>query len=347
MEHVKKFIECIVPVTICNLKCSYCYVIQENRRTEVLPVFLKDAEFIGHALSKERLGGTCYISICGAGETLIPKEMTDIVRNILAQGHYVNITTNGTISKRFDEIALFPMEFLLRLHLAFSLHYLELKHRDMINVFFSNIQKMRNAGCSFTVQFNLCDEYIPYLEEIDLICRERVGAPPQVAATRDVRSNEIKLLTKLSREEYYNLGSRFHSPLFDFTMKNFMVKRNEFCCAGAWSFNLNLCDGDMKSCYDSDHHQNIYEDINRPIVCEPIGKKCNSPYCGNSSHFMSLGIIPSISTPSYARLRNRMEAGWYTPEMDRFLNGRLYQSNLTKKNRLRATVSRSLSMIRL
>ena len=28
----KRFIECLLPVTICNLKCSYCYIIQGNRR---------------------------------------------------------------------------------------------------------------------------------------------------------------------------------------------------------------------------------------------------------------------------------------------------------------------------
>ena len=32
MDKINRFLECLVPVTACNLKCSYCYVIQEGRR---------------------------------------------------------------------------------------------------------------------------------------------------------------------------------------------------------------------------------------------------------------------------------------------------------------------------
>lgn len=42
---------------------------------------------------------------------------------------------------------------------------------------------------------------------------------------------------------------------------------------------------------------------------------------------MSLGVIPSIKTPSYADLRNRAEAKWYSDEMIEFLNRRLYKDN--------------------
>lgn len=96
---IKRFIECLIPLTICNLKCSYCYVSQENRKTQQPANFLYSPYIIGRALSRERLGGICYISMCGAGETLLAKEMPDITYNLLKEGHYVNITTNGTISK--------------------------------------------------------------------------------------------------------------------------------------------------------------------------------------------------------------------------------------------------------
>ena len=32
MDKIKRFFECLMPVSICNLECPYCYVIQENRR---------------------------------------------------------------------------------------------------------------------------------------------------------------------------------------------------------------------------------------------------------------------------------------------------------------------------
>lgn len=185
MERISKFIECLIPVTKCNIKCSYCYVIQENRREGIIPELRYDLDTMQKAMTKERFGGVCYFSICGAGETLIPEYTIDIVYRLLENGHYVNITTNGTLSRRFDEILeRFPKEFLERLHFAFSLHYLELKRLGILDKFFENINKIKESGCSFVVQLNMCDEYYPYLEEIKTMCMNKVQALPQVAVTR-------------------------------------------------------------------------------------------------------------------------------------------------------------------
>lgn len=55
--HVKRFFECLIPVTVCNLKCSYCYVIQRDYRNMKLAEFKYTPEHIGKCLTKERLGG--------------------------------------------------------------------------------------------------------------------------------------------------------------------------------------------------------------------------------------------------------------------------------------------------
>ena len=53
---------------------------------------------------------------------------------------------------------------------------------------------------------------------------------------------------------------------------------------------------------------------------------------------MSLGVIPSIQTPTYAELRNRENANWYSDEMKQFLNGKLKDNNvpygIVKRQRL-------------
>ena len=112
MDKVKRFIECLIPVTACNLKCSYCYVIQRHNRKGRMAELKYSPEQIGRALRQERWGGVCYFSICGSGETTLQKGLEDIVYQILQQGHYVNITTNGTVTGRLrlqsGSILLFP-----------------------------------------------------------------------------------------------------------------------------------------------------------------------------------------------------------------------------------------------
>ncbi|WP_102048681.1 radical SAM protein [Pygmaiobacter massiliensis] len=278
-----------------------------------------------------------YFSICGAGETTLQNEIADITYSILKNGHYVNIITNGTIEKRLKEIVEKAGEYVSHLHFAFSLHYLELKRLGLLNTFFDNVNMVRAAGASIMVQINLCDEYIPYLQEIEDICIERVGEKPQVAATRKEEKvlQKIELLTEHTEAEYQKYGEEFDSPQFRFTMKNFNVKRKEFCYAGDWAGNLDLSNGRLRRCYSSYVFQDIFKNPDEPIRFLAMVTHCGSPFCMNSSHFMSLGVIPEIETPSYAELRNREEAGWHTEDMKEFLSGRLYDSNekyaLTKK----------------
>jgi organic radical activating enzyme len=327
MNEIKRFIECLDFTTLCNLKCSYCYVAQQNRRNRRIAKFQYSPEHIGKALSEKRLGGICYISLCALGETLITKEMPEIIHQLLLQGHYVNVTTNGTLSKRFDEVLNISKEKLSRLHFAFSLHYLELIRLKLLDDFFNNIEKVHKAGCSFLVQLNLCDEYLPYLKQIKKICEKKVGAAPQIALTRKYDGKDISLMTNKTLNEYKELGSEFESPLFDFTIKNYKVKRKEFCYAGDWSFNLFLNTGLMKKCYDSRSTQNIFRNIKRPIKFRAVGNNCRSPYCVNCTHFLSLGVIPSKEAPTYAYLRDRPEANWYTKNFKFFLNNKLIENN--------------------
>ena len=78
--------------------------------------------------------------------------MPEVILRLLKQGHYLEIVTNGTLTNRFDEIALFPKELLHRLEFKFSFHYLELKERGWLDRFFDNVNKMRDCGCAFTVE---------------------------------------------------------------------------------------------------------------------------------------------------------------------------------------------------
>ena len=327
--HIKRFFECLIPVTVCNLKCSYCYVIQRDYRNMKLAELKYTPEHIGKCLTKKRLGGTCFFSICGAGETLAQPETFEIAHKLLKNGHIVNITTNGTLKNRFQELQNFAKEERERLHFSFSLHYLELKRLKLLNTFFDNVNFVKEMGCSFIVQINLCDEYIPVLDEIKSICMAQIGAWPQVAATRKENSNlsKIEFLTELSDEEYIARGKEFRSPLFDYTIENFNVKRTEFCYAGQRSGTLNLADGTLRKCYADPKSQRIFENPDDPIVFEPIGTNCGCAFCLNSSHFMSQGVIDNCDKRTYCSLRNRPEAEWFNETMRCALSGKLWDTN--------------------
>lgn len=327
--HIKRFFECLIPVTVCNLKCSYCYVIQRDYRNMKLAELKYTPAHIGKCLTRKRLGGECFFSICGAGETLAQPETLEIAHELLKNGHVVNITTNGTLRNRFQVLQNFSKEERERLHFSFSLHYLELKRLKLLDTFFDNVNFVKSIGCSFIVQINLCDEYIPVLDEIKSICMDKIGAWPQVAATRKENSNlsKIEFLTELSDEEYIARGKEFQSPLFDYTIENFNVKRTEFCYAGQRSGTLNLADGTLHKCYADPKPQRIFENPDDLIVFEPIGTNCGCAFCLNSSHFMSQGVIDNGDTRTYCGIRNRPEAGWFNETMQYALSGKLWDTN--------------------
>lgn len=332
MDKLKGFVECLVPISQCNLLCSYCYVVQQKRRNNQTDSFRCTPEEIGKAFDKKRWGGKLLVSMCGYGETMLCKELPDIVYYVLQQGHYVNITNNGTINKGIEETLRKSHGWLHRLCFSFSLHYIELKKRGLLNTFANNVRKVREAGCSFLVQLNLSDEYIECIDEIKDYCLREFDAYPQVALTRR-QGQGFQIFTDHTDEEYVNYGKSFQSPLFDMTYQNFKVKRNEFCYAGNWTYTLNLATGELRSCYFCRHaFYNIYDNIDEKVKKLTVGNNCRDSYCVNSSHFMSLGVIPEIRCPSYVDLRDR-DGKWYTQQMRDFLSQKLYDNN-KKYNKL-------------
>ncbi len=184
MNTIKKFFECTVPVSSCNLRCSYCYVMQENRRDIKTDDFILPPEEIGRAFAKTRTGGISLFNLCGFGETLIPEQMPEIIYYLLKEGHFVNVTNNGTMTERIKEMMGFPREYLSRLCFSFSFHYLELIKRDKLQTFIENVKLTRSHGCSAVIQLNMADEYMERIEEIKELCRLEFGAYPQIALTR-------------------------------------------------------------------------------------------------------------------------------------------------------------------
>lgn len=314
-KQISKLIAINVPISRCNLRCHYCYISQRNAWEKDNESKLEySPEFIGQAFSAERLGGICLVNLTGKGETLILPEMPQIIYELLKQGHFLEVVTNATLSQRFEEIAKFPKDYLERLEFKCSFHYLELKEKGMLDVFFDNINNMRNAGASVTVELMPNDEIIDEIPTIKALCMEKMGALCHLTIGRD-ENNKKDILSKLSREEYEKTWSQFESQMFDFKLEVLNKKRKEFCYAGMWSLYVNLVTGEVRQCYGCQSYQNIYENIKEPIKFRPIGKNCQQPFCYNAHAFLAMGMIPELQTPTYLEMRDRVDKDgihWFT-----------------------------------
>ena len=75
---------------------------------------------------------------------------------------------------------------------------------------------------------------------------------------------------------------------------------------------------------------NIFKDYKKPLKFYSVGYHCRSPFCMNSSHFLSFGIIPDYKSPSYYELRNRKTCNgwdWINDEMKFIMSQKLYENN--------------------
>ena len=66
-----------------------------------------------------------------------------------------------------------------------------MKKRGLLGHFFNNVKRMRDIGCSFTLETTPSDELIPYIEEMQHVARENVGAICHVTVARDERHPEM------------------------------------------------------------------------------------------------------------------------------------------------------------
>ena len=331
MDKIKRFIDIFVPVTTCTLRCHYCYITHKHLFGGPLPKFQYTPEHVRKALSIERLGGPCLINMCGEGETLLPPELLSYVKELCAEGHYVMVVTNATVDKRFDEVATWPRELTSHLFFKFSYHYLEFKKKGMLEKFYNNVRKAREAGCSFTIEATPSDELIPFIDEMMQSCRDNLGAVNHVTVARDERiGGELPILTEMSREDYNKTWSKYDSGFFSYKMSIFGKKRTEFCYAVAWSLRINLATGDAQQCYCSYVYQNVFRDLSKPIVFKPIGNNCSMLHCYNGHAFLVLGLIPELDAPTYGEIRNRQCADgseWLQPAMKAFMDTKLPESN--------------------
>lgn len=329
MDKIKRFIDCYIPTETCNLRCHYCYIAQKRKFNNKLAKFSHTLEDFRKAFSVKRLGGVCVLNFCAGGETLLSEEVLPLVKELILEGHYVMVVTNGTITKRFVEICGWDEEIKSHLFIKFSFHYLEMIRLGIMDKFFSNVKLMKENGVSFTVEVTPSDELIPHIKDLKTVCMSNLGALCHITIARDDRTGGIDVLSDLSFEEYKNIWNQFDSDMFRFKSEIFYKMRKEFCYAGDWSLYVNMDTGIIKQCYCGEAIGNIF-DLSKPICYKAVGCKCSLPHCYNGHAFLTFGDIPEINSTCYADTRNRIcndGTEWLQPEMKYIMESRLEESN--------------------
>lgn len=304
-NQIIRFIDCHVPTETCNFRCPYCYITQRRLFDKKLNKISRTPQEVRVALSQKRWGGILFINFCAGGETLLGDDLLPIIKELLKEGHFVQIVTNGSMTDRFKEIVTWDKVLLEHLFIKFSYHFIELKRLNLVDVFFDNVVRVRNAGVSISLEITPGDDMIPYIEEMKKISLEKVGALPHVTVARNENTAGFEVLTSLSDEDYRKVWGQFKSPMFDLKLSLLSEKRTEFCYAGEWTFFLQLGSGDLKQCYRGKVIDNIYKDVTEPIHFKPIEHKCPESYCYNGHVWMTLGVIPEKEVITYADIRDR------------------------------------------
>lgn len=310
MEGIYRFFNCPIPVTGCNCRCDYCYIVQQgNERqldfTKTKDIFKYSVEHMVKALDKERLGGVCAFHICGDGETFLWDEIVDFAVGLLKNGHYVSFTSNCTITKPLKQLVELSAEFRAKLFFKCSFHWREFKQRKLLNVFTANVNMLKAAGISHSVEVVTNDFVLDSLDELKNYSLEHFGALPHVLTQRDEENPGVypRKSSVLSPEEYAKVWGAFNSDLFTYHQSTFDLKRKGYCYAGVYSLQFRMQNGDVYPCPGNRKKVvNLFEDIDIPPIFVPVGHNCPFSNCffGFVTHILA-GVDRKEKSPYHFR----------------------------------------------
>ena len=319
-----------IPMSICNFRCHYCYLSQRPIAYQgIQPPMKYSPEQVAKALSSKRLGGLAYLNICADGETLITKDLDIYVRRLVEEGHYVEVVSNCTITPALNKYLAWDRELLEHLEFKCSFHYLELKKRNMLELFARNVNSIWDAGASANVEITPSDELIPYIDEVKEFSLKNFGALPHITIARDDRTRGIEILSKLPKDEYYKIWGQFNSEFFNYKTTIFGKRQEEFCYAGIWCANINLCTGQAIPCYCGRSLGDVFANPELEFPIWPAGK-CTLAHCYNGHAFITWGNIPQATNVRYSDVRNRVRSDgreWLQPKLKEFFSSQLRENN--------------------
>ncbi len=287
MENIAKMINGRIHTAGCTLSCDYCCLAQVEHKNDRETYALKyPLETVLKACSKERLGGTAFIQIIGDGETLLPKDAVPLIHGLLKEGHFVQVITNGTLGDRIRELVEKAEKDKLKDHLliSFSLHFLELEKRNLLESYAENVNYVKEQGVSFRVSIVCGDGYLEAADRIHKFCREKLeGITLNVGSTKefDKTGNCTGIYSKYSKEVYYEkVRESFSSHNFEYISDLEEMDNHKFCYAGKWYFQLDFTTGMYSQCLMNEgFSHNFFEHLEEELETEPVGTGCRASFC--------------------------------------------------------------------
>jgi hypothetical protein len=324
VEVMKKYIGINIPAYECNLRCGYCYLSQTEKRMFGIPKFPHSPIYLRYQLSYYRVGGSALIGLCAYGETFLSDSFIDICIELLKEGHYLHIVTNGVLKKEIQSLLSAAGPYASHIIFKLSFHYLELRNRNLLDKFVENVQCIDQSEASYTIELMPHDELIPYISDIQTFSLEHFGAYPQLTIGRDDGNNH-KLLTRYTYDEYYKIWKVFDSEMFETRMKFYMFK-GKGCNAGTDAFFIDAYTGNIARCIFNEKIDNIYRRDNQ-LEFKPVGDSCPMEYCYNCHVYATLGLMEKCNAPTYLTIRDRVKSDgthWIKENMRRFLDTKLF-----------------------
>ncbi len=327
---MKKMFLFAIPLSVCNLRCRYCYLTTRASSFEGnIPEMCYSPEEIAYAMRLERVGGPSYINLCADGETLILPDIERYIELLGKEGHYIEVVSNMVLTNRLDKVLALGRDVLGHVEFKCSFHWQQLKERGLLETFADNVNKAYEAGASVNVEVTPPDELIPEIDELKAFSLEHFGALPHLSIARDDSTGGIERLTDLSLDEYNRTWSDFDSGFWNFKTAIFGKRQTEFCYAGAWSYYVNMATGEATQCYCGSKVGNLFEAPDEPLPEKPTGK-CPIAHCYNGHMLLTLGLIPGATDVRYGDIRDRVRADgthWLQPELHAFFNEKVSESN--------------------